>query len=225
MNLFGTLRQKPWLDQSLATDPAALTAQPNSPARTAFWFLICVISILFFLFSITFLSRSQYPDFQALAGQPWQPFDDASRLWLNTGILLAASLSMQYALYNARRHQLNGLIYGLVLGTFFSVVFLLAQLILWQQLQAMGFYLSTNPANSYFYLLTAVHGLHLIGGLIALAHIVVRIWYNHSLGEVKAPLALCANYWHFLFAVWIVLFALLTSERETLNTLAALCGF
>ena len=93
------------------------------------------------------------------------------------------------------------------------------------QLQSMGFYVSSNPANSYFYLLTAVHGLHLIGGLVALSNVVFRVWYDGELSNLSGPLKLCTTYWHFLLAVWLFLFALLTSTPDTINALTALCGF
>jgi cytochrome c oxidase subunit 3 len=108
---------------------------------------------------------------------------------------------------------------------FFSVLFLVAQFDLWLRLQSMGFYMNSNPANSYFYLLTAVHGLHLIAGLVVLTNVVFRVWYDNNVDSLTAPLQLCTTYWHFLLAVWLVLFMLLTSSPETINTLAALCGF
>ena len=183
------------------------------------------MSVLFFLFIITFLSRSQYPDFEALAGAPWQPFTDASRLWFNTAILACASLAMQAGLSGARRDKLNVAIVGVSAAVFFSVMFLVAQLDLWVHLQSMGFSIDSNPANSYFYLLTAVHGLHLMGGLIVLANVAFRVWYDNSPDNLSAPLQLCTTYWHFLLLVWLVLFALLTSRPDTINALAAMCGF
>jgi cytochrome c oxidase subunit 3 len=227
MKLFGTLREKPWLHPSVAAGSEEVaTLDPNGPARVALRFLLAIVSVLFFLFIITFLSRSQYPDFQALAGPPWQPFTDTSRLWFNTGILACASIAMQAGLIFARRGFLNATVGAVSAAVFFSLGFLVAQYELWRYLQGMGFYLDTNPAESYFYLLTAVHGLHLIGGLVVLTYVVSRIWYEDSdplcLSE---PLQLCTTYWHFLFGVWLVLFALLTSRPETINALAALCGF
>jgi cytochrome c oxidase subunit 3 len=186
---------------------------------------MAIVSVLFFLFIITFLSRSQYPDFEALAGAPWQPFTDPSRLWFNTAILACASLAMQTGLSGARRDKLNIAIVGVSAAVFFSVMFLVAQLDLWMHLQSMGFYIDSNPANSYFYLLTAVHGLHLMGGLIVLANVAFRVWYDNSPDGLSAPLQLCTTYWHFLLLVWLVLFALLTSQSATINALAAMCGF
>lgn len=226
MSLFSTLREKPWEPQTGAAATAgALGGDPLATARTALRFIMAIVSVLFFLFIITFLSRSQYPDFQALAGQPWQPFTDTGRLWFNTALLGSSSLAMYWAVIAARRERLNQAVLGVSLGVFFAVAFLLAQLDLWQRLGALGYYINSNPANSYFYLLTAVHGLHLLGGMVVLANILFRVWYDDSLASLSGPLALCAQYWHFLLAVWLVLFALLASSPGTINALAALCGF
>jgi len=227
MNPFKTLAEKPWVQQPLPAGASVEleTPDPMSAARVALRFFLAVVGVLFFLFIITFLSRSQYPDFQALAGAPWQPFTDASRLWFNTAVLACASIAMHWALYSARQQRLNAAVAGVSAAVFFTIGFLVAQLNLWQQLQAMGFYVGDNPANSYFYLLTAIHGLHLVGGLVVLAHVVFKLWYEDDTGTLSGPLQLCVTYWHFLFGVWLVLFALLTSRPETINALAALCGF
>jgi cytochrome c oxidase subunit 3 len=227
MKFFSTLRQKPWIQEPLPAGGGVEVppVDPQAAARVALRFVLGIVGILFFLFIITFLSRSQYPDFEALAGAPWQPFTDASRLWFNTGVLAVASIAMQFALLAARRQQLNAAVVGVSASVFFTIGFLLAQYELWVYLQSMGFYVSTNPANSYFYLLTAVHGLHLVGGLVVLAYVVFRVWYDEELDTLGGPLQLCAVYWHFLLGVWLVLFALLTSRPETINALAALCGF
>lgn len=225
MSLFSTLGEKPWLTPSAIAHGPVEAIAPYVAARTALNFIMGIVSVLFFLFIITFLSRSQYPDFQALAGQPWQPFSDTSRLWFNTALLAMSSLAMQFGLLSARRQHLASVTVGTGIAAAFAVLFLLAQLQLWQQLNALGFYVGSNPANSYFYLLTAVHGLHLLGGLIALGHIARRVWQRDTAAVLALPLSLCAWYWHFLLVVWLVVFALLTSEPATINALAAMCGF
>jgi cytochrome c oxidase subunit 3 len=226
MSFLKSLRDKPWLHPT----PAATALQYSGPdtaaaMRILLRFILAIVGVIFFLFIITFLSRSQYPDFEALAGQPWQPFTDPTRLWFNTALLVCASLAIQWGLGGARSGKLNVTVAGISAAVFFTVLFLVAQFDLWMHLQSMGFYLSGNPANSYFYLLTAVHGLHLVGGLLVLSNVVFRVWYDNNPQTLAAPLQLCTTYWHFLLGVWLVLFALLTSSPETINALAALCGF
>lgn len=220
------LRDKPWLHPTAAATAAQYSGpDPVAAMRIMLRFILAIVGVIFFLFIITFLSRSQYPDFEALAGQPWQPFTDTSRLWFNTALLACASLAIQCGLSATRSGKLNVSVAGISAAVFFTILFLVAQFDLWMHLQAMGFYVAGNPANSYFYLLTAVHGLHLVGGLVVLSNVVFRVWYDGNPESLSAPLQLCTTYWHFLLGVWLVLFALLTSRPETINTLAALCGF
>ncbi len=227
MKFFDTLGTKPWLQNSDVEDGIAANAgnTPVSAGRIALRFGLAVVGVLFFLFIITFLSRSQYPDFVALAGAPWQPFTDSSQLWLNTGILFCASVVLQAGLIASRKGSHNVVVVSISATIFLTVLFLFAQFDLWLYLQSMGFYLSSNPANSYFYVLTAIHGVHLIGGLVALSYVVFSLLSKNSSVSLSEPLQLCATYWHFLFFIWLVLFGLLTSTPKTINALAAMCGF
>lgn len=227
MKILEILGTKPWLHDAEvgATSVSDAENSPLPAGRIALRFILAVVGVLFSLFIITFLSRSQYPDFEALAGAPWQPFTDSSRLWLNTGILFCASLALQAGLGGSRKGKFNLVVASVSAAIFLTVLFLLAQFDLWLYLQSMGFYLSGNPANSYFYLLTAIHGMHLVGGLVALSYVVFRLWHENSPSSLSEPLQLCTTYWHFLFFIWMVLFGLLTSTPETINALAAMCGF
>jgi cytochrome c oxidase subunit 3 len=224
MKALDILRSKPWLPDT-GNGPQYTGPDTQAGARIALRFIMLIVSVVFFLFIITFLSRSQYPDFEALAGAPWQPFTDPSRLWFNTALLACASFAIQIGLGGTRTGKPNVAVAGISAAAFFTVLFLVAQFDLWLHLHSMGFYLTGNPANSYFYMLTAIHGLHLIGGLVVLANVVFRVWYDNSPDTLTAPLQLCATYWHFLLGVWLVLFALLTSRTETINALAGMCGF
>jgi cytochrome c oxidase subunit III len=227
MKFFDTLSTKPWLQNSDVEDGIAANAgnTPLSSGRIALRFGLAVVGVLFFLFIITFLSRSQYPDFVALAGAPWQPFTDSSQLWLNTGILFCASVALQAGLIASRKDRHNVVVASVSATIFLTVLFLFAQFDLWLYLQSMGFYLNSNPANSYFYVLTAIHGIHLVGGLLALSYVVFRLLRKNGSASLSEPLQLCATYWHFLFFIWMVLFGLLTSTPKTINALAAMCGF
>ena len=70
------------------------------------------------------------------------------------------------------------------------------------------------PANSFFYLITAVHGLHVLGGIVALGRTTIRALRDVEVARLRLSVALCATYWHFLLVVWLVLLALLTGWAE-----------
>ena len=85
------------------------------------------------------------------------------------------------------------------------------QLVAWNSLQSAGYFVASNPANSFFYLLTGLHALHLLGGLWVWSKSLIRLL---SLGEpqdVRLSIELCTLYWHFLLIVWLVMFAILSN--------------
>ena len=92
---------------------------------------------------------------------------------------------------------------GLIAGGVFAVAFLVGQLLAWQQLNAAGYFLAANPANAFFYLITGVHGLHLLGGLVALGRTTAKVWRGVEVSQVRLSVELCAIYWHFLLLVWL----------------------
>jgi|TARA_B110000977_G_C10889769_1_gene420941 cytochrome c oxidase subunit 3 len=221
--MFATLREKSWLNSPSATASGGFNSE-ISRKTVALRFFLAVISVLFSLFIVTFLARSQFPDFQALAGQAWQPFTNPQQLWINTGILLAASIAIQFASSSAKKNRLIAANIAIALCGLFTLAFIGAQILVWQHLIDLGYFVASNPANSYFYLFTAIHGLHLVGGIFVLLRLGLRSTAQTQ-NSLIISTSLCANYWHYLLLVWVLLFALLTSTPDTYKTLAALCGF
>lgn len=226
MNLFQKLTEKPWItadnhkdhfDEELQTD--------RNPAQIALSFFLAVITVLFFLFTITFLSRSQSPDFQALSGAPWLPLNQPTQLWWNTILLLFACGSIHWSVHKTRMEKYRSALLLLFTSGALTLAFTYGQVYVWLQLTNQGYQLNSNPANSYFYLLTGIHGLHLVGGLFVLCKVFYQRNQTHDHAAFHRSLNLCAWYWHYLFAVWLFLFALLTASPETYRNIALLCGF
>ena len=103
---------------------------------------------------------------------------------------------------------------GLLAGSVSAVVFLIGQLLAWRQLNAAGYLPAANPANAFFYLITATHGLHLLGGLVALGRTTAKAWQGVEARRLRLSVELCTMYWHFLLLVWLVLLALLTGWTD-----------
>lgn len=188
---------------------------------------LVVVSSLFFLLLIALLTRSQYSDWEALS-HPWQPLSHPWQLWLNTGLLAVASLTLQRARVLCRRPSDDNLLEAIKNQLIYSGVatglFLSSQLGLWQQLWSTGYGVAGNPANSFFYLLTGLHGLHLFGGLVAWA----RLWWRlltKQPAKLRLSVELCAIYWHYLLFIWLLILALFISPPETFAQIAAFCGF
>jgi len=144
----------------------------------------------------------------------WRALPVPRLLWFNTGVLVTSSIALQWAYMAARRNDIDGVIVGLCAGGASAVTFLVGQLLAWRQLNAAGYFLASNPANSFFYLITAVHGLHLMGGLAALGRTTAKVWRGAEATQVRLSTELCAIYWHFLLLVWLVLLGLLTGWTD-----------
>lgn len=222
MSVFSFLTEKPWLPTQPGGEehlPPALPAE-----KIALRFLLVVITVLFALFFVTFITRSQYQDFRALAGEPWQPFTDSWRLWINTAVLALASVAMYRAVLALGRGKSAVARNSLLVGVIAALGFLLLQVSVWQFLSRLGYGVSDNPANSYYYVLTGLHAVHLAGGLYVLARVLVRLGQGRSLQSQAVVIRACATYWHYLFGLWLVLFFMLTRTPESYAFIAALCG-
>ncbi|MEX1669207.1 cytochrome c oxidase subunit 3 [Zhongshania guokunii] len=224
MSWFGILSEKPWLPEAHGTAAQWGRTAYTPAVKISLRFLLGIISVFFMLFFVTFISRSQYDDFLALAGEPWQPFTHSWRLWINSGVLVLASVAMQNAVYALRRDQSLRLLCSLAAGALLAMLFIILQISVWQFLQSMGYGVAANPANSYFYILTGLHALHLIGGLVALGRVVNSLRRDGYLQNRHAAIEACALYWHYLLGLWLVLFFMLTRTPETYALIAAACG-
>ena len=199
-----SILDKPWMAERSAIDNAVSGGSLNFPkARVALIFLMAVIAVLFMLFSVAYKMRMELADWRALA--------DPSVLWINTGFLILSSVAMQWAVSSARKGKAENVKLGMALGGAFALAFLIGQYMAWLQLRAAGFYAAGNPANAFFYLITAMHGLHMLGGLVAWTRSTARLWRGNDVADVKLGVELCATYWHFLLVVWLGLFAMLIS--------------
>lgn len=226
MNIWQKLTDKPWLAQPEGMDQALLHhTERYWPERTALRFFLGTASVVFSLFVMTMLGRSQLADFHALAGEPWLPLSDPKQLWWNSAILLFSSISLHLALLLARRNRAHQALLATLMALLFMLWFLVAQYQVWQHLAFAGFGFTSNPASNYYYLLTAVHAVHLIGGFVACCWILRYFWRQSPAHIIAEKLSLCATYSHFMLIVWLLLFALLTSPASTIDALAALCGF
>jgi len=193
---------QPWVAQGSTRDVhEGVLARP--PAKTALWIFLAVVTSLFALFISAYAMRMHFGD--------WTPLPKPKLLWWNTALLIVTSVSMQWAVVAARRGDADGVRTGLIAVGILSFAFLAGQLAVWQQLNDSGYFLATNPANAFFYLLTAVHGVHLVGGLVAWGRTAAKVWRGIEVAKVRLSVELCAIYWHFLLGVWLVLFALLLS--------------
>jgi len=140
----------------------------------------------------------------------WQPLRAGTALWrilsLNTMMLVASSFTLAHSRSRARCGDSAGFGRWWLVTCALGVLFLAGQLLAWRHLVAAGLYLATNPSSSFFYLITAAHGVHLAAGIIAL--LVVAFRPARKIAQDTA-VEVASMYWHAMDAIWIFLFLFL----------------
>lgn len=207
------LTSKPWLEEGATGDVRGASSTPPPAAKIGLGVFLTVVGALFALLISAYSMRSPMGD--------WLPVPIPKVLWLNTVILISSSIALHVAQVAARRGSMAGVRAGLLAGGITAITFVFGQLVAWQQLVAEGYFLAANPANAFFYLITALHGLHVLGGLVALERTIAKVWGDElaELSEVAPSIELCAIYWHFLLLVWFVLLAVLTGWGSAFITI------
>ena len=196
-----TLNVKPWVSQRSVATVDGDSAFQLPTVKVGLWVFLAVATSLFALLISAYHMRMMEAD--------WTRLPLPKVLWLNTAVLILSSLAMHWTLAAARRGQIDGVRTGLIAAGIFAFSFLAGQLWAWQQMDASGYFLTANPAYSFFYLLTAVHGLHLLGGLWVWGRTTVKVLRGAEVAKVRLSVELCTLYWHYLLLVWLVLFAVL----------------
>jgi cytochrome c oxidase subunit 3 len=203
-SIFQILAQKPWDPAQAKIDDMHQGSSINlTKGKLGLRFIMFVSTIFFCLFIVTYSDRMVYSDWQKMP-EPWL-------LWINTIILFFSSFVFINTQIASKNNQFKKVKNRLLLIGFLAFAFLIGQLLVWQQLLTNGYYVSTNPSHAYFYVFTALHGIHLLGGLIYLSITIKKVWVPSDIiiSKVKHTVELCAIYWHFLLAVWLVLFGLM----------------
>ena len=143
----------------------------------------------------------------------WRPFDLPKQIWISTFLILVSSLTYQIAQNALNKNNQAKAKNFLLATTVFGGTFIASQLLAWVQLVQRGVYMESNPYAGFFYILTAVHAIHVIGGIIALGYVLLRNWQSSASGEeLKKRQQISGSigwYWHFMDGLWIVLVLLL----------------
>jgi cytochrome c oxidase subunit III len=129
-------------------------------------------------------------------------------LYLNTAVLIASSVTLELsrrALTDGRPERFTLWLYTTVA---LGLAFVAGQFAAWRQLAERGVFLSTNPSSSFFYLLTGAHGLHLLGGIVALAYLAAKAPSIAEGRKKRTAVDVTALYWHFMDGLWIYILIL-----------------
>jgi len=203
--------------------------------RIGMFFALAAVVMLFVSFTSAYIVRQgvgTWSDASARYVTDWQPISLPPILWINTVILLLSSFTLamtQRTLSRKLKAAPRGgtltmpepvlIVDGqrsipwLGITVVLGAGFLVGQLLAWEQLRHLGIFVSTNPSSSFFYVLTGAHGVHLLGGVLALGYAGITSLLRKPLATHFLVVDVTALYWHFMDFLWIYIFALLHFAR------------
>jgi cytochrome c oxidase subunit III len=181
------------------------TSSGVHPLKFALWLIIISIIMMFAAFTSAYIVRKEEGN--------WLQFDLPDNLLINTGILVLSSLFMQLAYFAARKDNIKQLKVLLVVTFALGTAFLLGQWEAWGDLVNRKIFFGgsdANPSGSFLYVLTGVHGFHLITGLIFVLIVLISSFQFKVHSKNLLRIELCTIYWHFLGGLWVYLYLFLT---------------
>lgn len=188
--------------QLLAEDPKPTLSM--HPKKFMLWLFIVSVVMIFAAWTSAYLVRQ--------AEGNWLEFEMPSIFWFNSAVLFLSSISMHWAYAAAKRDNLGALKIAITLTFALGMAFLVGQWIGWKELVNINVYFggsTSNPAGSFMYVLTGVHAIHLISGLLVLLFALVSSFRYAIHSKSLVQIEMCATYWHFLDALWLYLFVFL----------------
>ena len=233
MSVFTTLADKPWLTSGPEVDLRTPTQDGGRgwDRGVGLGVFLVIVTVLFTLITSAYLMRmGLHSGILGHAGSDWYPLGEPALLWFNTGLLVASSFAFHAAWRGAVAGRGAAARWGTGIGGVLGLAFLIGQLALWQQYQESGYVMaasiavcttgltdplaipvpqsrSGNPAIAFFYLISGLHGLHILGGLAAWGLTARRIFTGAPQAAARA-VQLCARYWDFMLLVWLAMLAL-----------------
>lgn len=174
--------------------------------RIGMWVALAGVMMMFTALTSAYIVRGA-------GATDWKPIAMPGILWVSTSLIIISSVTFEFARKALRRDDQPAYSRMLLVTVLLGLGFLGTQLLAWRQLVSQGVYLSSNPHSAFFYLLTALHGLHLLGGILALDYLLLHAWRKRAAEQIGARRSAVAGavaiYWHFMDGLWIYLFLLL----------------
>ena len=186
------------------SDSSGATGVPQRAYVTGMFIALAGILMFFMAFVSAYIVRKGMPN------NAWIPLQVPRILWLNTLILLASSFTLARAHNRFAAKDDEGFRHWWATTTVLGILFVAGQILAWRQLVAEGIFLASNPSSSFFYVFTGAHGLHLLGGILALLYVQFRATRKVSKGTA---IEVVSMYWHFMDGLWVFLFLLLYLGR------------
>jgi cytochrome c oxidase subunit III len=182
----------------------AIEERSPDPSSTGIWVGLAAITMTFAAFTSALVVRQG-------AAPDWRHFTLPRVLYFNTMVLLASSITLEKSRRRltatiSKREHITDSAYWLYATLGLGLIFVAGQYAAWLRLKSQGLYLATNPSSSFFYLLTAAHALHLVGGLAGLVYVAGKV---RRFVLRRSTLNAACYYWHFMDVLWMYLLLLL----------------
>ncbi len=165
------------------------------------WLFIVTIVMLFAALTSAYIVKQSDGN--------WLNYNLPGMFWITSTIIVVSSITMQLALKSAKEDRFNGLKVYLILTTILGLAFLFGQYQSWKQLVEMDVYFVGNPAGSFLYVLTGLHAVHIISGLVFLLIVIGSSFKLKIHSKSLIRIEMCTTYWHFLGGLWLYLFLFL----------------
>lgn len=188
------------------TSEFRIVEEPNKPLsmhpkKFALWLFIITVIMIFAALTSAYIVRQ--------AEGNWLDFELPTMLWVTSGIILLSSATMHWSYLSAKKDELERVKLGISITTALGVAFLIGQVYAWGALVDSNVFFVGNPSGSFLYVLTGLHGLHLVSGIIFLIIVLISTFKYKVHAKNLAQIQMCATYWHFLGGLWIYLFIFL----------------
>ena len=203
MSIFETLAQKPWLPSQEKKDNLHMGKSFEfDSSRVALICFLGSITSLFSLFFVAYVGRMAYGD--------WRVLPEPPLLWINTAVLIISSILFQKTKNLSNKFNFKNAKYYLMAAGFSAILFIAGQFTVWNELASYGYFVDSNASFAFFYMLTGLHMVHMLGGLVVWTWSMTQIYKTDlSYRKLKSTISSTAIYWHYLLAVWLVLFCIL----------------
>jgi cytochrome c oxidase subunit 3 len=183
-----------------ASEPLAM-----NPKKFGLWIFIASVIMIFAALTSAYIVRQSDGN--------WRVFELPDSFWITSAVILVSSFTMHWAYLAAKRDNLETAKLAISITTILGIGFLVGQFIAWGDLVRSNVYFVGNPSGSFVYVLSGLHGLHIVGGVVFLLVVLVATFRYKVHSRSLAQIEMCATYWHFLDGLWLYLFVFLLLNR------------
>jgi cytochrome c oxidase subunit 3 len=176
-----------------------------NPRKFALWLFLASVFLLFMSLTSAYIVRH--------AEGNWTFFELPKMFWFTTVVILLSSVTMQWGYFSARKDDIPTTKLMVLLTLILGIVFLVGQFYGWKEMVLDHVYLVGNPSGSFVYVLTLVHGLHIISAVLSVLITFVSVQRGKVHSRSLVGIEMCATYWHFLGVLWLYLFVFLLIYR------------